>query len=72
MAITLTDARLMGIRFVQPDALDPALKDFPEAEELSFAYTHIEWRWMSPASVASATGADWAPSGTRPRRRSTD
>lgn len=56
--VRLTRARLRGIRFVHPDVLDPALKDFPEAEELRFTYERIEWQWVSPPSSAAL---DWQP-----------
>lgn len=54
--VRLTNAHIESMRFVQADVLDPALEAFPEAEELSVSYQHIEWAWTDPPSVASA---DW-------------
>lgn len=56
--VRLGQARLRGIRFVHPDVLDPDLKDFPEAEELSFTYERIEWLWVDPPSSAVL---NWSP-----------
>jgi len=56
--VRLGQARLRGIRFVHPDVLDPDLKDFPEAEELSFTYERIEWLWVDPPASAVM---DWSP-----------
>jgi type VI secretion system secreted protein Hcp len=53
--VRLKGARITHLRFVQPDVLDPALKAFPEAEELSFGYDAIEWQWNAPLSVASGS-----------------
>lgn len=53
-AVQLRNARLMGMRFVQPDVLDADLRAFPEAEELSFTYERIEWRWMNPEASFAA------------------
>lgn len=55
--VRLSGAHLLGIRFVHPDVLDPALQNFPEAEELSFGYERIEWLWTQPALSAAD---DWA------------
>lgn len=41
--VKLTDARIISIRFHQPNAIDAAEKIFPENEEVSFIYKKIEW-----------------------------
>lgn len=64
--VRLTRAMLVGIRFVHPDVLDAALKNFPEAEELRFVYESIEWLWHETARSASDTTE--APPGERRHR----
>lgn len=41
--VKLTDARIVNMRFLQPDTIDPDTKIFPENEEVRFIYTKIEW-----------------------------
>ncbi|MBK8551201.1 MAG: type VI secretion system tube protein Hcp [Ignavibacteria bacterium] len=41
--VKLTDARIVNIKFLQPDTIDPDTKIFPENEEVSFIYKKIEW-----------------------------
>lgn len=66
--VLLRHARLTGIRFVQPDVLDPDLRAFPEAEELSLVYEQIEWHWSNPASSTTAQAKAAAPRAARKPR----
>ena len=41
--VKLTDAKIVDIKFQQPNTIDPETKIFPENEEVSFIYKKIEW-----------------------------
>jgi type VI secretion system secreted protein Hcp len=65
-SVRLRQARLVGVRFVQPDVLDADLRAFPEAEELSFVYEQIEWCWTQPGAHYAANALLPASASARP------
>lgn len=43
--IKLTNARIVGVKTIQPDTRDPTKTQYTEYEEISFVYQKIEWTW---------------------------
>lgn len=61
--VRLSGAAVTQIRFVQPDTRGPETARIAETEEVSFAYSRIEWLWVKGAISSSD---DWnnAPQAT--------
>jgi type VI secretion system secreted protein Hcp len=59
--ITLTNARVIGIRHFAPDSIDFANAPEPPTEEIQFTFEKIEWNSIEGNTVASD---DWSSSKT--------
>ncbi len=51
--VKLTDAKIINIKFHQPDTIDSETKIHPENEEVSFIYKKIEWLITDGSQSAS-------------------
>jgi type VI secretion system secreted protein Hcp len=54
--VTLTNAHISQIRFVQPDTLKTETRSLPEIEEVSFTYQKIVWTFAEGGITAQD---DW-------------
>lgn len=61
---TLTDASIASIRPWMPNTSDPSTRAYPPAEEVSFTYQKIEWRFHN----GSIVGEDDWDSGVRKKQ----
>jgi type VI secretion system secreted protein Hcp len=52
-SVTLKNARIASIKFVQPNTRDPETRVRAEYEEIAFSYEHITWTWKDGGIAAS-------------------